>query len=339
MKVTIKDVADLACVSTSTVSRVLHNNPKISNETKQRVEEAMSRLQYKPNVLARGLANKSTKTLGLLLPNDPEELFINPFFIKAMRGLSIYAQDHGYYLMYSFSKNEEEEVEFLRSYINSHWVEGIILFTSRQNDQCISYLKSQEFPFVVIGRPEDTTGVNWVDNDNFHAMYKVVNYLVQLGKKHIAFIGGPLTFNVTQNRLDGYRQALSSRGMDVDDALIVEANSFSEEAGYINMKRLLARFPLVDAVAATDDLLAFGALKAIKELDKPEEERKIAVVGFNNTLQSSVQSPTLTTVDINPDKLGYRAGKLIIDILEHEELTANHFIVDTILIERESTTL
>ncbi len=331
MKVTIKDVAKRANVSPSTVSRVVHNSPKISTCTKEIVNKAMDELNYHPNAIARSLAKASTRTLGLILPNDPNELFINPFFIKTMRGLSIYAQKRGYYLMYSFSKNEEEEVDFLKDYVNSNWVEGIILFTSRHDDKCIAYLKSKNFPFVVIGRPEDTKGTLWVDNDNFQAMYNVVNYLIQKGHKEIAFIGGPITFNVTQNRLSGYKQALLNRGLEIDPEIIRTGTDFAEETGYESFREILAaRTP--DAVVTTDDMLAFGVLKAAAEMN-----HKSAVIGFNNTLRSAYQKPGLTSIDINPDELGVKAGKLIIDFLENNKQAVNHFVIDTLLIEREST--
>lgn len=331
MPVTIKDVAKLANVSPSTVSRVIAESPKISEETKEKVYEAMRKLNYHPNAIARSLANKSTKTLGLILPNTSEDLFVNPFFIQAMRGISVYAQKKGYYIMYSYSESEEEEVEFIKKYIKSKWVDGIILLTSRENDKCISYLKEVNQPFVVIGRPERPEDTLWVDNDNFKAMYDVVTYLVEKGHKSIAFIGGPSSLNVTKDRLEGYKRALEIRGIGIDNKLIEEAD-FSEDRGYESMNKIL-KYKVPSAVVTTDDLIAFGALKAIKE----NNIEKIAVVGFNNTPLSAYQTPTLTSVDINAEKLGYHAAQLLIDRLENNNIQSNHYIVETNLIEREST--
>ncbi len=331
MKVTIKEVAMQANVSPSTVSRVLHDSPKISDETKRRVVEAMERLHYHPSPVARSLAGKTTKTIGLVLPNGPDDLFLNTFFIRAMRGISIYAQEHGYFIMYAFSQSEDIEIEFIKNYIDSTWVDGVILATTRQDDRCIAYLRSRGFPFVAIGRPEETRDTYWVDNDNFQAMYNVVNYLVEQGYKRIAFLGGPLGYNVTRNRLAGYRQALVNRGLEVDEHLIAEGASFTEESGYEAMMRILAE-ATPDAVSATDDLLAFGGLKACDE-----KGVEVAAVGFNNTVRGAYQTPTLTTVDINPDELGSRACELLIGVLEGEDLPTNHFIVETHLVERDST--
>lgn len=332
MPVTIKDVAKIAGVSPSTVSRVIANNPKITNETKQRVYEAMESLNYHPNAIARSLANKATKTLGLILPNTSEDLFMNPFFIQVMRGISVYAQKRGYYIMYNYSNNDEEEVDFIKRYINSKWVDGIMLLTARESDKCISYLTEINQPFVVVGRPEVIDeNLLWVDNDNFKAMYNVVNYLIDKGHRDIAFLGGSTKLNVTKDRLDGYIRALQARGVPLDKELIKETE-FKETRGYEAMKSIL-KDKTPTAVVTTDDLIAFGALKAVNE----EKEEKIAVVGFNNTPLAAYQSPTLTSVDINAEELGYRAAQLLIDKLENNKVSKNHCIVETKLIEREST--
>jgi DNA-binding LacI/PurR family transcriptional regulator len=331
MPVTIKDVAKLAQVSPSTVSRVIADNPKISDATKKKVYKAMKELKYHPNAIARSLASKATKTLGLILPNTDEDLFINPFFIQVMRGISHYAQKKGYYIMYVHSNNEEEEVAYIRNLINSKWVDGIILATVRKNDKCISYLKDVNHPFVVIGKPEDTEDVLWVDNDNFHAMYNVVNYLIQKGQRKIAFIGGPHSLNVTINRLEGYKRALENCGINIDENMITETD-FSETSGYEAMKNIL-NYCVPTAVVTTDDLIAFGALKAINEV----EYKKISVIGFNNTPLAAYRSPTLSSVDINPEKLGYFAAKLLINKLENKKDYINNYIIDTKLVEREST--
>lgn len=333
MPVTIKDVAKLANVSPSTVSRVIADHPKISDETKKKVFEAMKKLNYHPNAIARSLANKSTKTLGLILPNAEEDLFINPFFVQVMRGISVYAQKKGYYIMYTYSNNENEEIDFIKNYIHSKWVDGIILLTAREDDRCIEYLKEKEkYPFVVVGRPEKSDGILWVDNDNFKAMYDVVNYLINKGHRDIAFIGGPHTLNVTKDRLDGYLRALKVHGISVDEKLIYEEVDFTEIRGYETMMKILD-YKEPSAVVTTDDLISFGVLKAIKE----RTSSKIAVVGFNNTPLAEYQQPKLTSVDIKAEKLGYYAAKLLIGKLENENIETNHYIIDTELIEREST--
>jgi len=331
MAVTIKDVAKLANVSPSTVSRVIANNPRISDLTKEIVFAAMEELKYKPNAIARSLANQSTQTLGLILPSTDENLFKNPFFIEVMRGISLYAQKKGYRIMYTYSANPDEEVHFIEDFIQSKWVDGVVLLSAQENDKCIDYLKQSEFPFVVVGRPEKTEDILWVDNDNFQATYNVVNHLIQKGCTNIAFVGGPLTMNFSRDRLEGFKRAMEVRGLSVKDQDIIEMPDLTIDYGYEAMK-ILGEKMKPDAVVTTDDFLAIGANRFIQE-----HEMSTKVVGFNNIPLGEYQTPSLTSVDIDGESLGYQAAKLLINRLKGIENVLNHFIVGTKLVERDST--
>ena len=135
MKVTIKDVAKEANVATSTVSRVLSNSPKISEKTKEKVHEAIKKLNYKPNAIARSLANNKTRILGVVLPEDADDILNNPFFINAMKGMSMYAQKKNYYITYKFSKTQQIERKHLKDIINSNLVDGVILLRVSEDDK------------------------------------------------------------------------------------------------------------------------------------------------------------------------------------------------------------
>jgi DNA-binding LacI/PurR family transcriptional regulator len=293
----------------------------------------MEKLHYVPNALARGLARSSTGNLGLILPNSSENLFVNPFFIEAMRGIGVEAQGRGYNIMFSFSNNEDEEVGFIRSYIKSRWVDGIILLASRENDRCMAYLREKDFPFVVVGRPDNPEKTLWVDNDNFHAVYDVTNFLVDRGSRYPGFLGGPMDFSVTRDRFAGYNQALRIRGITNNEALQGFGTDFSEEGGYELMRGILSRGGRPDSLVAADDYIAFGAMNALKEAGLDN----VAVVGFNNTLRGRYQSPTLTSVDVNPADLGAGAASLLIDSITGKDEALMNLIVGTQMIEREST--
>jgi len=331
MSVTIKEVAKVVNVSPSTVSRVIAGNPKISEATRQKVYKAMKEMNYHPNAIARSLVSKTTKTIGLILPNTDEDLFVNPFFVQIMRGISRYAQKKGYYIMYTYSNNEDQEVEYISSLMNSRRVDGIILPVARKDDKCIAYLKEADYPFVVIGKPENAEGILWVDNDNFHAMYSVVNYLIQKGERKIAFIGGPSMLNVTINRLEGYKKAMENMGVKIEENMIQGAE-FTEESGYEAMKIILNKSKPT-AVVTTDDLIAFGASKAISEMS----DQHISIIGFNNTPLAAYRDPALSSVDINSEELGYYAVKLLINKLENKREYIQNYIIATKLVEREST--
>lgn len=330
-KVTIKEVAKEAGVATSTVSRVLSNNPKISEETKAKVNEAIERLNYKPNAIARSLANNKTKILGVVLPSEADDLLTNPFFINAMKGMSIYAQNKNYYITYVFAKDGKNEFESIKEITNTNLIEGIILLRVNENDESIKFLNTIGFPFVAIGRPEKTEDVLWVDNDNFQAMYNVVNRLIQKGHKKIGFIGAIKTLNMSKDRLKGYKMALEVNGLNYDEELVIHKQFFKENTGYAGAEELLSKHE-VTAIVTTDDLLAFGVSQLLNE----KNLETISLVGFNNIQLSKYQTPPLASVDINADDLGYYAAKLLIEKLENQDTVNTHYIVNTEFIERES---
>jgi len=327
MRVTIKEVAILAKVSPSTVSRVLTDHPKISLPTKERVWKAMKELDYHPNVTARKLATNATKTIGLVLPNDVKLLAENPFFIQVLTGITSYAQDKGYYIMLTNASTEDGEIEALNHLFRSNLIDGVIMTVVREDDKCIAFLNEKNYPYVVIGKPNDTDNTLWVDNDNFQAMYEMVNYIIKLGNQKIAFIGGSSALTVTKNRRSGYEMALNNRGLHYDDS-IVRGVKFTEIGGYEAAKELL-EVTDIDAIATTDDLIAVGALKAVKESNKD-----VLVTGFNNTPIGNYQIPPLTTVEINAVELGHYAARLLIEKLTNKESNMNSYIVDTKLIKK-----
>lgn len=331
MKVTIKDVAKEAKVAPSTVSRVLSNNSSISEKTKERVNDAIRKLNYTPNIIARGLANSKTRILAVVLPEGAEDSFSNPFFVQAMKGVSIYAQKENYYIMYAFKTENDDDKEWIKKFIDSNLVDGICLLNAKDNDSGIDYLKEKQFPFVVIGRPQDIDKILWVDNDNFDAMYNVVQKLIEKGHKKIAYIGAKKHLNVSKDRLCGYKHALLSRKINLDNSIIFEMKDFTEDEGIRATKKLYEnQYPT--AIVTTDDFLAFGVQKVLKDLNYND----VAVVGFNNTPLAQYQKPSLTSVDINAEQLGYYATKLLIDKLENRDKSSNYYVIGTKLLERES---
>ncbi|WP_459479927.1 LacI family DNA-binding transcriptional regulator [Clostridium saccharoperbutylacetonicum] len=331
MKVTIKEVAREANVSPSTVSRVISNSSQISEETKERVREAINKLKYKPNAIARSLANQKSRILGVVLPNESQDLITNTFFIQAMKGMSRYAQNKKYYITYAFSEDEKTELEYINNFITSNLVDGICLLRARADDKSIKFLKDAEFPFVVIGRPEEADGVLWVDNDNFQATYNLVNELIKKGHKSIAFLGAKKEWNVTKDRFNGFKVACEINGISIQDKMVVMMNDFNEDEGKIGAIKLLENAEPT-AIIAEDDILAFGILKVLRE----KNIKNIEVVGFNNNPLSEFQTPSLSSIDINADELGYFAVKILIEHLEKSEMLINHHIVDSKLIKRES---
>lgn len=335
MTVTIKDVAKKANVAPSTVSRVIADNPSISEKTKRRVRKVMSELGYHPNLHARSLANQTTKTIGLVMPSSASKVFQNPFFPEVIRGISSFAHGEDYSLYMSTGETEEEIFQGVVKMVQGRQIGGIILLYSRMNDRIAQYLHEQNFPFVLIGKPyERKEEITYIDNDNYAAAREVTEYFLSLGHKQIAFIGGDSDLLVTKDRLAGMSDALKLADISLPEEYILHFN-FSRESGRQAVEELMALSSPPTAIMVTDDLIGLGVLSALgkKEISVPED---VSVVSFNNTLMSEIASPPLTTVDVNIYQLGYEAAKYLVDKIEHSSTTAKCIIIPHKIVKRQT---
>lgn len=313
---TIKDVAKLAGVSPSTVSRVIAGSNRISLETKNRVRKAMEQLNYVPNAIARSLARSHTHTIGFALSRRADQAFSNPFFSEVMRGMSTVAQARGYNILLSISINPEDELSKCLQLVRERRVDGLILSTSRVKDPLIAALSEEGAPFVVIGRCLERPVLS-VNNDNVKAGYNATVHLLEEGYREIAYLSGETDLVVTIDRMNGYKQALLERGLPLVEERIGVAD-FSEQDGYEALCQMKERGVSFDAVVASDDLLALGALRFAERygLRVPED---LGIVGFNDTPLMVYTHPPLTSVRILSYELGVEAMDLLIDALENPD--------------------
>ncbi len=335
MTVTIKDVAKLANVAPSTVSRVIANNPRISDKTKERVKAAMEELGYHPNFIARSLANKSTQSIGLVMPSSADKVFQNPFFPEVIRGISKGAHEKQYSLHMSTGETEEEIFEGLVQMVQGGRVDGVVLLYSRFDDKVVTYLRKRNFPFVVIGKPyKDIEEITHVDNDNYRASKEITEYLIELGHERIAFVGGNLNFVVTVDRLLGYENAIRNAGLPYRDEY-VSHEEFLQEGGQEAITELLSLEEPPTALVVADDLMALGILGKLAEMGKvvPDD---ISVISFNNVLLTEISRPPLTSVDIDIFRLGYEAAKSLIQITENPNESVKRIIVPYKVVKRHS---
>ncbi len=335
MAVTIKDVAKLADVAPSTVSRVIANNPRISEKTKRRVREAMDQLGYHPNFIARSLANQTTQVLGLVLPESTETFSQNPFFPMVLRGLSEGAHEKHFALQMTTGQSEDEIYEGVVQMVQGGRVDGIVLLYSKVEDRVIMYLKERNFPFVLIGKPfKYTEEITHVDNDNFRATVEVTNYLLGLGHDRIGFIGGDLDLVVTVERLLGYEKALRDSGIELRNEYVIH-EEFLREGGREAINELMQVNDPPTALVVADDLMALGVLNTLDEMgiSVPDD---ISIVSFNNIMLAEMSRPPLTTVDINIFDLGYEASKSLIQKIENPKEPVKRIIVNHNMVKRFS---
>lgn len=336
LTVTIKDVAKLANVNPSTVSRVISNNPRISEKTKREVRMAMETLGYHPNLNARSLVNKSTQAIGLIMPGAAEKAFQNPFFSEVLRGISTKAHQEEYSLYLSTGGTESDIFDGVVNMVQGRRVDGIILLYSSTNDRIIQYLRERNFPFTVIGKPaNDREFITYIDNDNVLAAKEATEYLIKLGHDRVAFVGGSLELLVTVDRLEGYKAALKNSNIHLRPEYIVH-EEFLKEGGQEAVIELFSLDDPPTALMVTDDLMAFGVLGSFDEqgIRVPED---VSVVGFNNLMLSEFSRPPLTSVDINIFQLGYNALELLINLVTKPEVEPSKLIVPHKLIVRDSS--
>ncbi|KHF40886.1 LacI family DNA-binding transcriptional regulator [Halalkalibacter okhensis] len=336
MAVTIKDVAKRANVAPSTVSRVIANSSRISEKTKERVREAMKELGYHPNFNARSLANKSTNTLGIVMPNSAKIAFQNPFFPEVIRGISTKAHQEGYGLYLSTGQTEEEILEEVKQMVYGGRVDGIVLLYSRVNDKVMPFLIEQGFPFVLIGRPYNMNEdeVTFVNNDNFKAAKTVTEYLMLLGHERIGFIGGNLDYVVTIDHMRGYEQALTNAHIRIRKEYIVHHEEV-KEGGQDAVIELMSIEERPTALIVADDIMTFGVLRMLADMNV-NVPKDISIVSFNNVMISELSSPKMTTVDIHIYELGFEATMCLITKIKEPEVGERKIIVPHRLIKRES---
>ncbi|MCM3773475.1 MULTISPECIES: LacI family DNA-binding transcriptional regulator [Priestia] len=335
MGVTIKDVANLANVAPSTVSRVIADSSRISEKTKQRVRSAMKELGYHPNIIARSLANQTTEAVGLVMPSSADKVFQNPFFPEVLRGISTGAHENKRAIYMSTGETEEEIFAEVVQMVQGRRVDGLILLYSKVDDQVLSYLQEQSVPFVVIGKPfKHSESITFVDNDNFKAGKEATEYLIESGHERIAFIGGSLQLVVTIDRLTGYDKAIQKANIPYRDEYVIH-EEFLQKGGKEAVCELLSLKERPTALVVADDLMALGVLNTLDEMgiSVPED---ISIVSFNNVLIAEMARPALTSIDINIFELGYQAVRCLIKQIETPYAVAEQVRVPHKMIKRQS---
>jgi len=326
---TIKDVAKVSGVSVATVSRVLHNLSGYSDKTKQKVLKAVEELGYQPNAIARGLINKRTQTIGVLVPDVSSS-----FSSEILHGIEQVANDKGFsVIMCNTDEDGKRTMKYLQM-LGEKQVDGVIFTSGSLEDEYYRMLKQMRVPVVLVNTLSHKYAIPYVKVDDRQASYHATEYLIRKGHRDIAMICGTISDTIAGvPRLDGYRQALEDNGLEFMESRVGYGN-FRLDMGREAMKKLLDESPPFTALFAASDEMAIGAMGVALErgLKIPED---MSIIGYDDLVFSRMVFPSLTTIHQPLTKMGRMASEMLIQLIEGTDQVSSS-IVSHQLIERQT---
>ena len=330
MPLTLEDIAKESGVSRSTVSRVINGDDKVSASTREKVMAVISRVNFQPNLAARGLAAGRTNVLGLVIPAGVATIFTDPYFPILIQGVSAACNILQYTVMLWLAEPEFER-RMISQILHNGLVDGVIVSSMLMDDPIVRSLHNSKMPFILVGR-HPTLDVNYLDVDNRLGGKEATQHLLRLGRKRVATVTGPQNMIPGYDRYQGYLEALHDRNVKFQPELVVEGD-FSEMGGYSAMKKLLFHKP--DAVFVASDAMAYGAIRAIHEVSMKVPE-DIAVIGYDDLPGSARMIPPLSSIRQPVHRLGYVATETLVDMIQHPTDQPRHLILPTELVIRSS---
>jgi len=328
----LEEVARLSGVSRSTVSRVVNNDPNVSEITRGKVLEIIKEVNFQPNAAARSLAAGRTRILGLVIPMGVSALFTDPYFPLLIQGVSVACNTHDHSVMLWLAEPDYERRTIRKIISNTGLIDGVIVASSLTEDPLVEALLDSDLPFVMVGRHLTNPRVSYVDVDNRNSARDAVTHLMRMGRRRVAVIGGPRTMIAGVDRLEGYFDAYHNRGLMPDPDLVMESD-FTEAGAYMAMNKLLPHQP--DAVFVCSDTMAVGALRALRDAGcrVPDD---VAVVGFDDMPFAARTEPPLTSVRQPAQRTGIAAAEMLIELIESEDVSPRRVILPTELVIRAS---
>jgi len=330
MPLTLEDIARIAGVSRSTVSRVINGDEKVKAETRERVEAVIRQLNFQPNLAARSLAAHHTGIIGVVIPAGVSQIFADPYFGTLIQGASSACYSHDYSMMLWLAEPAYER-RMIRQILHGGLLDGVLVSSMLIDDPIVQALYESQMPFILIGR-HPTLQVNYVDVDNIDGARKATLHLLTQGRRRVGTITGPHNMIAGIDRLQGYREALEVYGLPYNPELVAEGD-FSERSGYEAAQRLLPQHP--DALFIANDVMALGALRALRQthLRVPDD---VAIVGYDDGPAAAQFEPPLTTVYQPIHEMGLVATETLLDIIHNPGPETRRIVMETRLIVRAS---
>jgi len=334
MRVTINDIAKMANVSRTTVSRVLNNKPDVSEETRQRIKSIIEECDFYPSVFAKGNKTKESYTLGVVIPYDSDYVLSNLYYSEVLRGVTDEAQENGYYLLMC---NTAKNKDFLTVYKQNR-VDGFIMLSpSIFEIKQYEILNSLKVPYVATAEISLPGAQNFVEVDNCKGITLAVDHLVSLGHRKIAFINVSSFLASFKERLNGYKKGLEKNKLQLREDYIKVGGS-TINGGHEAAKELLNMGDKPTAIVCGNDMLAIGAIKYIKSINLRIPEH-CSVTGFDDIPLAEELDPPLTTVCQPSYETGVRACRMLINHIRHGEPFKRETLPVKLVIRRSTGTI
>jgi len=332
-KVTIETVAQKVGVSAATVSYALSGKRKISREVTERILKAVDELGYKPSITARNLASSKTWTVGLYT-SPTKNIREDYFFNNVLAGVldSLHEKKYQVHLYADYLDENDKDHPDLNM---TQPIDGALVMNPRLDDAYIRNIGERGIPFVVIGTPGDRETAFYVDSDVTAGYYAATTYLIRQGHRNIILMNGSADYVQSAQRKAGYALAFRENGLRYDEKWIKNVRMLEEE-GYQIVRDLIEDKEDFSAVMTFNDTIAVGALRALKEKDI-KVPGKVAIVSAGNTMITRIHSPSITSLDMGSYQMGFKAAELLVEVIEKKRIQPSHTIIQTHLVEREST--
>lgn len=327
---TMKQVAERAGVSTSTVSHVINNTRVVSDEVRERVLSIIAEMRYIPSAVARSLKNDRTGTIGMMVPNNS-----NPYFAELIQGIEDAAFKVGYNVILCNAYDDpKKQAAYLRVLMEKR-IDGLILVASGADEELSALLRHQPIPMVLVDREVAGVDADYIESDHERGSYLATKYLLELGHRDIGCVSGPIDLPPSRNRVVGYLRALKEAGVRFRLDLLVRSD-FTSEGGYAAFRQLLSLKRPPTAIFASNDLMAIGGLSAASEM-QVQVPAQLSVVGYDDIALASFTTPRLTTVVQPKYEMGQRITNVLIDRIMGTTLPPQHVQMETRLEVRQST--
>jgi DNA-binding LacI/PurR family transcriptional regulator len=336
-RVTIKDVAAEAGVSYQTVSRVINNHANVSDKTRQLVQQAIERLNFRPSLAARTLPQRRSFIIGLIIPYEADYLFRDPNLLTQISGIDAEANAHDYNLLLSTAGNSDSGLEAYQRLLRNQVADGALVIETASIEEGGKLLTRQNYPYVTLGYDLSNPQGYSVHSDDRAGARAVTEHLLDKGHRRIGLINGPSMGAVASmhQRLLGHQAALQAAGLQFDPALMVYGD-YTRSSGQRATETLLDLPQPPTAIFAFNDRMAMGAIRALHAagLHVPKD---VAVVGFDDIPTAADFSPSLTTVRLSARSMGQVATQMLFTLIRGEIAKKREAVLPARLIVRDSS--